>query len=224
MFLLTPPEKNPDKVSQTSRIGWTGLHIAAACGHKKSASLLLRKGADLAAVDKKGRTPLHLACRYGQLDMYKYLVGKAAEMSFDRRGLHPLHLACKYGWTQLVATLLNDLASAGPSNGQTDNGRSTVTVAELLGTADEHGRTPLLIGLRSNKPDLVRLLVQHGASLDDVDERGCDVVHLGTSLANPFSWLSFSKKPVFHCSGVSTPLGVPLRLISQLWRVEPLMF
>ena len=41
--------------------GWTPLHSAVSAGHAEVAELLLKHGADLAAVTSGGRTALHYA-------------------------------------------------------------------------------------------------------------------------------------------------------------------
>lgn len=42
--------------------GFTPLHLAASRGHQQCMQALLKSGADVAAVDNAGNTPIHIAC------------------------------------------------------------------------------------------------------------------------------------------------------------------
>ena len=48
--------------------------------------------------DDSGYTPLHTACRYGQLDIMKFLVSlPSVNVNIkDKDGYSPLHTACRY--------------------------------------------------------------------------------------------------------------------------------
>ena len=53
--------------------GESPLHLAAACGHKDFAELLLRHGADRGIKDHTGQTPKHWAARYGNEELINLL-------------------------------------------------------------------------------------------------------------------------------------------------------
>ena len=57
-----------------AQAGWSALHFAARNGHAAAVSLLLTSGADQAAVDFVGCTPLHYAAHKGFTPVVKELI------------------------------------------------------------------------------------------------------------------------------------------------------
>ena len=64
--------------------GSTPLHFATFKGHKEIAELLIAKGADLNAKDKKGRTPLFGAAQDGQKEIAELLIAKGADVNAEK--------------------------------------------------------------------------------------------------------------------------------------------
>ncbi len=54
--------------------GWTPLHWACNNNHLRSAELLIKFGAIVAAIDNYGRTPLHRACLFNSKAIAKLLL------------------------------------------------------------------------------------------------------------------------------------------------------
>jgi hypothetical protein len=76
----------------------TPLMIAAQLGHEVIAELLIQAGADMAAEDSDGRTPLHIAAAAGKLQMVRRLLARGAEpdeylLEAIERGLLPAKAA-----------------------------------------------------------------------------------------------------------------------------------
>ena len=72
----------------------TPLHIAAHCGHRKTAELLLKEGADVDACALNGFTPLHVACKKNRFEMVRFLIEKDANTTISTEsGLTALMVA-----------------------------------------------------------------------------------------------------------------------------------
>ena len=79
--------------------GQSVLHYAAQCKRTEAINLLLSKGADVDAVDTKGRTVLHCAAARNNLPAIKRVVkvcGKRTLWSQDRDGRTPAELAYRH--------------------------------------------------------------------------------------------------------------------------------
>jgi hypothetical protein len=66
---------------------------------------------DINEKDTEGRTALHFACGYGEIDVVKVLLGaKASVLAVDSDKNTPLHYAAGYGETECVKLLLEKCA------------------------------------------------------------------------------------------------------------------
>jgi len=120
----------------------TLLHIAAGFGLKNVVNALLAKGADINAIDKYGKTPLHYAQNAG---VVKALVAKDADVKVvDIFGNTPLHYAAEKGCIDVV----NALLSAGAK----------------INAVNRHRRTPLHLAAQAYCMDLVNVLLKQNAN------------------------------------------------------------
>jgi ankyrin repeat protein/L-ascorbate metabolism protein UlaG (beta-lactamase superfamily) len=74
------------------KMGITPLHLSSVKGYGKITAMLLEKGAKVNARDKRGRTPLFYACRYGHERIAKHLAAKGgkADKAIKHFGFSPL--------------------------------------------------------------------------------------------------------------------------------------
>jgi ankyrin repeat protein len=89
----------------------TPLLVAAWYGHAATVQFLLDCGSNGAAVDKKGQTLLHCACRNDHLDVIRLLlqhrVGQSQLNQLDKAGQTALHLAVLNDDVDAVKALLD---------------------------------------------------------------------------------------------------------------------
>jgi len=182
-------EANPDFLNLTDGYSGTLLHLAVTKGNKEITEFLVEKGLDLNATDYDGYTPLHYASSCGFKDIALYLLEK--RVSADIRSL--------YGVTPFLMTSDMEMAELFLDRGADINavdydGNNALHrfvssgnkdfVAYLLGTdipvdnKNDMGQTPLQIAIYSNCPDIAKLLIDKGASLDFRDDYGSTALHV----------------------------------------------
>lgn len=92
----------------------TALHLACFGDHLEVAQLLLKSGANVAAVDWFKRTPLHDACMKSDssLKMVRLLLDNGADTETkDNDGWTPLHFACEKLNLEIIRLLLQRKAN-----------------------------------------------------------------------------------------------------------------
>ncbi|KAM4595595.1 ankyrin repeat and SOCS box protein 5b [Fundulus diaphanus] len=173
----------------------TPLHEACLSGHVACVRALLSAGANVNAATIHGATPLYNCCASGSVGCMELLLQNGAHV--QTRHTHfpsPLHEACRRGNSQCVESLLSH--GADPDYQVTHLGsplyvsclhRHTACSKMLLdrganvnaGRGDE---SPLHAAARQDSPDLVSVLLDHGAQAklrDGNDQRPVDLAPPG---------------------------------------------
>ncbi|XP_069658164.1 ankyrin repeat domain-containing protein 26 isoform X5 [Haliaeetus albicilla] len=137
------------------------LHRAAASGDLAQVRQGLKKyGVD--GRDKAERTPLHLACANGHVDVVTYLVENKCKLNlFDSDNRSPLMKAVQCQQEKCVAVLLQH--GADPN------------------LADADGNTALHLAVISPNISVAGLLLEHNANIDAQNEEGCTPLILAVS-------------------------------------------
>ena len=97
----------------------TALHLAAANGHTKTVTTLIKKEADINRANNKGWTALHLAAAKGHKDIVTTLIEEGADINnANEEEVTALHLAAANGHLDIVTTLIEKGADINKANNQ----------------------------------------------------------------------------------------------------------
>ncbi|XP_053879491.1 ankyrin repeat domain-containing protein 26 isoform X4 [Malaclemys terrapin pileata] len=159
------------------------LHRAAAGGDLGKLQQLLKKH-DINQLDKENRTPLHLACANGHLDVVTYLVDNKCKLNLcDNDNRSPLMKAVQCQQEKCATMLLEHGAEPNlvdvNSNtalhlaAQTANISLVVQLLEYnahIDSQNKEGYTPLTIAITENHQEMVEFLLKKGADVHARDK------------------------------------------------------
>lgn len=132
--------------------GASALILACMEGRRELAAALVARGAKINVTDKTGRTAPQYACLTGRPDLVELLLAHGAKVNTrSREGDGPLHNAAARGDVVVAAMLLEKGAKV-----------------NAKGPA---GLSPLMLAVFGS-PEMVDLLLEHGARIDQRDENG----------------------------------------------------
>ena len=161
----------------------TPLHFAARHGQAEIASILLESGASLENQNEYGWTPLHIASLYWHANVMGLMLGAGANCNVrDIDDYTALGLACEYGNHPAVRMLLTK--SECDTNSYRRDLMKPLSVASMRGflrcaqlllekgatmeVQETETWTPLYLAAVNSHIELCKLLLQHGASPNDV--------------------------------------------------------
>lgn len=153
---------DPTVLELRSSIGETALHYLVIEGQGAAASALLAAGADPDTETDFGETPMCSAARMGASEMIELLLSRGTNPSSGRTP--PLHHAVSARRFDIAELLITRGASA-------------------LGQ-DEGGESVLFAAVKVNSPELVALVLRHGARADVTDARGAQALHIAAIYAD----------------------------------------
>ena len=139
----------------------TPLHLAALYNKLDCLELLIAKGANRAACENSGLTPLHLAVRHGYVKSVRLLLtgsGRDVIDMTDEDGCTALHFAAMYNKPACIELLVDHNAQ--------------------LEIKDDYGYTPLHCAAHYGHERCVRLLVDNGANKEAWNDEGLTALHI----------------------------------------------
>lgn len=156
-----PQDSPPSYKTWVEQGGNTALMFAARSGDLRSAQLLVAAGSDVNALSAFGTSPAIMAVHGGSADLLAFLLDSDADPEDAGSGHTALHAAILRGNYDAVKVLLEHGA-------QTDSLLERATPARRQ-SADYHfhealvGATPLWLAARFAEPEIMQLLLEHGA-------------------------------------------------------------
>jgi ankyrin repeat protein len=160
-MMAVPPHGLPLYNRVVPHGGDTALMFAARVGDLESARLLLDAGADRNDADAWGVTATAMAAHAGFADLVELLLDRGANPNRADAGFTAMHAAIVRRQTRMVRALLAHGADPNaPLTAWTPTRRSSKDynfAPELVGA------TPFWLAARFNAPDIMRLLLAHGA-------------------------------------------------------------
>ncbi|KAM4704908.1 uncharacterized protein WCC33_009720 [Rhinophrynus dorsalis] len=184
-------------VNAKTKLGLTPLHLCAQNGFNHLVRLLV--DTHLASIDAMAltkRTPLHLAALNGQLDVCNSLLTMKADVNAtDIHGQTPLHLAAENDHSEVVKLFLKhrpELVTSANMEGSTcahiaAAKGSVAVIKELLkfnktGVTTARNKTndstPLHLAAAGGHAEVVKVLLETGASASDENGEGMTAIHL----------------------------------------------
>ncbi|XP_077493586.1 NF-kappa-B inhibitor alpha-like isoform X2 [Amblyomma americanum] len=152
----------PNLLDIRNYYGQTALHLAALCGRHHEARLLVVAGATVDILDDAGRTPLHVACRGGEVRVATDLLADVTEPQYR---VHPGKHGATYA-TSLVSqrTLTGDTAlHLAISSGSLELVELLLHYVPDPNVRERYcGATPLHLACRLHRPDLAEALLRSG--------------------------------------------------------------
>ncbi|PIG85595.1 hypothetical protein AARAC_007318 [Aspergillus arachidicola] len=199
----------------------TPLHIAARVGNRDMAQILLQHGADIHALDDRGRTPLHLAASRdwynGSIDQRGDFVlqllldwGADVHSRCGHRGTTALMRATSFGYDKGVRSLLKHGAvDSADARGMTSLHRAASSghlgILQLLleigsdaNSKDENGKTALHLAVCNNEGETTKCLVaHHQTNSHATDNEGLTALHYASKKGHYQSIVALSLAPEF---------------------------
>jgi hypothetical protein len=153
--------------------GDTALHVAAAAHDRRLAESLVVLGADVRAYNRRGAEPLHYAAdgtpgadSNAQRELISYLIDAGADPdALDKSGVAPLHRAVRDRCSGAVSALIDKGADPLLMN----KSGSTPLHLAVQNTGKSHSGSD---AAKENQHRIIVLLLEHGASPNDLDAKG----------------------------------------------------
>ncbi|XP_050933960.1 ral GTPase-activating protein subunit alpha-1 isoform X7 [Lates calcarifer] len=163
---MTNESKNTDFLNTQNDLRQTPLHLAVITNQPDVCQHLLVSGCDPTLVDNRGDTPLHIACRLGNLLCFSVITQFCQKehlhtvmAACNYHGQNCLHLASIHGFLSLVENMVE-------------------LGADINAKEQHNGRSALHLAVDQQNLSLVRLLLKKGADPNLLTSGGHTPYHL----------------------------------------------
>jgi ankyrin repeat protein len=163
----------------------TPLIVATSHNKPEIVRMLLENGADVNAKRENGSTALLFACVLGKEELVQLLIERGADVNITNNNLDtPLMVATDGGFDRICEMLIRYGADTrlGRKNGATalhiSAGKGDIRIVRLLldkipvNIVNNDNETPLLVALARNQLEIVKMLLEAGASPEIVSNYG----------------------------------------------------
>ncbi|KAM9308056.1 uncharacterized protein PAF06_012193 [Gastrophryne carolinensis] len=210
-------------VNAKTKLGLTPLHLCAQNGFNHLVKLLVEKHlASIDAMSLTKRTPLHLAALNGQLDVCNSLLSMKADVNAtDIHGQTALHLAAENDHSEVVKLFLKqrpELVTSANMDGSTcahiAAAKGSVAVIRELLKSNSGGvttarnktsdSTPLHLAAAGGHAEIVKVLLETGASASDEDAEGMSAIHLAAKHGHIHVLEALRGSVSFHITSTKT--------------------
>jgi ankyrin repeat protein len=158
-------EADPAIVNIQNSDGETPLFVAVHEEHPEIVTYLIENGADVNHKSTKdGWTVLHIACFLKNAEIVNILLDNNVDINVtSNTGATPLYLVCEHGsHNEMSIDIIYDLILAAEELG---------VLAEYINKKEEHGYFPLYVACKNGDNDIVELLLEKGANLEEKNEQ-----------------------------------------------------
>ena len=158
-------EADPAIVNIQNSDGETPLFVAVHEEHPEIVTYLIENGADVNHKSTKdGWTVLHIACFLKNAEIVNILLDNNVDINVtSNTGATPLYLVCEHGsHNDMSIDIIYDLILAAEELG---------VLAQYINKKEEHGYFPLYVACKNGDNDIVELLLEKGANLDEKNEQ-----------------------------------------------------
>jgi len=155
-------KENPNVVNLKGDDGLTPLYYAVRVKNKEIIDLLIKNGADVNARNNIKETPLYYAIFYGNdTEIMELLIENGADVNVKSLG----------GYTPLHHITTRDAALLLMENG-----------AEINNVRDKDGRTPLHLAALNGNKEVVLILIENGAFVNDKNSYNITPLHFAAAV------------------------------------------
>ena len=161
-------ESNIININEENQYGITPLILASMNGRTNVAKLLIENGAQVDAVNKFGASALIYATKAGHLGVVKLLVKNKANTGIKtvKDHLTPLMSAAESGYADIVKYLAEE------------------TSADVNARDIENWTALIWASINKGHPDVVKVLLEHGADVNAVNNDGAGALMLASKVGD----------------------------------------